>query len=78
MAQAFDTLATARDLEASGMKRETAEAVAEAIRAAQGDVATKADLAALEARIQAMLWRALSLHAFAVVGAVAALVKLIT
>ncbi|MDE2654939.1 MAG: hypothetical protein OXI71_14130 [Gemmatimonadota bacterium] len=62
------------------MKRETAEAVAEAIRAAQGDVATKEDLANLEIRMgtrfQAMLWRALLLHAFAVVGAIMALEKL--
>ena len=62
-ATAFDTLAAARDLETAGMDRAQAEAVASAIRAGQGDLATradlatvttKADLAALEAR---MTWR---------------------
>lgn len=77
MAQTFDTLATARDLEAAGLDRPAAEAVAGAIRAGQGDLATKADLVALEARVQAMLWRALLLQAFAIVAAVVALVKII-
>ncbi|MYE84597.1 MAG: hypothetical protein F4X36_22695 [Gammaproteobacteria bacterium] len=40
----FDTLAAARDMEAAGMDRKTAEAVAMAIRNGQGDLATKADL----------------------------------
>ena len=77
MAQTFDTLTTARDLEAAGLKREAAEAVAGAIRAAQGEHATKADLSELEARLQAVLWRALLLQAFAIIGAVVALVKFI-
>ena len=45
----FDTLAAARELEAAGMDRVQAEAVAETCReaaSADGDVATKADLAA--------------------------------
>lgn len=63
MTRAFDTLAAARDMEAAGMDRAAAEAVAGAIRAGQGDLATRADLAplatktelaALEAR---MTWR---------------------
>ena len=61
---AFDTLAASRDLEAAGMERRHAEAVAEVTAQAAGagrgelatkadikDFATKADLARLEARI---------------------------
>ena len=45
-ATAFDTLAAARDLEKAGMDRAQAEAVAGAIRAGQGDLASKSDLRA--------------------------------
>lgn len=45
MTSAFDTLTAARELEASGMERKQAEAVAAAIRAGQGDLATKDDIA---------------------------------
>lgn len=38
-ARAFDTLTTARDLEAAGLKGETAEAVARVIRATHGEYA---------------------------------------
>ncbi len=44
MSTAFDTLAAARDMEAAGLERVAAEAVAAAIRAGQGELATKADL----------------------------------
>ena len=47
MAVTFDTLAAARDMEHAGLKREAAEAVASAIRAGQGELATKGDLDAL-------------------------------
>ncbi len=77
MTVAFDTLAAARDMENAGLKREAAEAVASAIRAGQGELATRADLAALEARMQAMLWRAMLLQGFGIVGAVVALLKLL-
>jgi len=40
----FDTLTAARDMEAAGMDRKAAEAVASAIRNGQGELATKADL----------------------------------
>ena len=57
MAAAFDTLTAARRMEEAGMKREQAEAVAEAVRsAAKADLehlATKADLAAVKAEIKA-------------------------
>ena len=45
----FDTLTTARELEAAGIERRQAEAIAEGMRRAAGadraDLATKADLA---------------------------------
>ena len=51
---AFDTLATARKLKAAGI----AEAHAEAARAGRSELATKADIAGLEARFyRAMLWQ---------------------
>lgn len=44
MPVAFDTLAAARDLENAGLDRTAAEAVAGAIRAGQGELATKDDI----------------------------------
>ena len=56
----FDTLTTARELEAAGIERRQAEAIAGAVRQAvsadRGDLATKADLAGLEARMYRALW----------------------
>ena len=61
-AATFDTLKVARDLEAAGVERRQAEAHATAIvntvrdaaAASHTDLATKADLAALESRLIAM------------------------
>ncbi len=54
-ASTFDTLAAARDLEAAGVERRQAEAHAAALRTAvestRHDLATRADLAALETRL---------------------------
>ncbi len=47
-ASGFDTLAAARELEAAGIDRSQAEAIASAIRDGQGDLATKADLAVVK------------------------------
>ena len=48
MTAAFDTLTTARELEAAGVERRQAEAIAGAVRQAvsadRGELATKADL----------------------------------
>ena len=44
---AFDTLGTARDLEAAGLERAQAEAIAQALGRTRDDVAAKADLAPL-------------------------------
>ena len=61
-----------------------AEAVAAAIRAGQGDLATRADLraelAGLDTRIvslEARIYRAMLVQAFAIAGAVIAVIKLI-
>ena len=47
-ATSFDTLKATRDLEAAGVERSQAEAIAAAIRDGQGELATKADLAGLK------------------------------
>lgn len=58
-ATTFDTLAAARDLEAAGVERHQAEAIAgtvrQAINADREALATQADLAGLESRIDARL-----------------------
>ena len=58
-AAAFDTLTAARDLEAAGIERSHAEAIAATVRTANAAdreaLATKADLAALETRLRADL-----------------------
>ena len=69
----FDTLSAARKLEAAGVERRQADAHAEALREAvsadRDELATEADLAALEARLT---WRLVGIAA-----AIVAAVKLI-
>lgn len=80
----FDTLAAARQLTDAGMDRQQAEAVADAIRAGQGELATKADIALLAAEFRADLakvearltWRVF-LTAAAQGGLIVALLKLL-
>ena len=73
MASTFDTLSAAHDLESAGMDRKQAEAVAQiaasASAAGRDDLETKADLAALEARLT---WRLVI-----AAGVIVAAVKLI-
>ena len=68
-AAAFDTLATARELEAAGAERRQAEAIAEGMRRAvsadRDALATKTDLAALEARLT---WRLVGIATATVVA----------
>ena len=56
----FNPLAATRALEAAGIERRQAEAIAEGMREAatadRDELATKADLAALEARMYRALW----------------------
>ena len=58
-ATTFDTLTAARDLEAAGVERRQAEAIAgtvrQAINADRDALATQADLAGLESRIDVKL-----------------------
>ena len=63
-ATAFDTLQAARDIEAAGLERAQAEAIAQAIQQRGADYATKADLEALKGQV----WKA----AFAAAGIVLA------
>lgn len=56
MSTAFDTLAAARELEAAGMDRRQAEAVAAAIRTGRGELATRGDLDCLAGRIGTLQW----------------------
>ncbi len=83
-ATTFDTLKTTRDLEAAGIERRHAEAIAEGMRDAaiadRDEFATKADLAGLEARIDARLealegrmYRALWIQGGAIVAILTAL-----
>ena len=49
---AFDTLATLKELEAAGMERGQAEAIAKAIQNGHGDLVTKSDLYAAGERLR--------------------------
>ena len=73
----FDSLAAARDLEAAGIERRHAEAIAASMRDAAGadreQFATKTDLAGLRAD----LYRALWIQAAALIGAQIAIAGLI-
>ena len=68
----FDTLTTARELEAAGVERRQAEAHAEVLRRAvsadRDELATKADLAELRAATRADLYRALWIQGAALIG----------
>ena len=75
-----DTLSALRDLEAAGIDSMHAEAIVGVISRAHEELATKADLAALEARIEARIERAMNrnlLATIAVGGVVIAAVKLL-
>ena len=79
-ARTFNPLAAARDLEAAGIERRHAEAIAEGMRQAAAadhdELATKADLAALRAdlaELRADLYRALWIQGGAIVAILTAL-----
>ena len=74
---AFDTLKAVQTMEAAGIDRRHAEAIAATVAESGERSATKADLDALEARMLAALYRAVLVQAFAIVAAVVALLKLI-
>ena len=57
MAITIDTLAAVQDLEKAGIKPEHAEAIVKTVSQADAELATKADLAALEHRLTAAGYR---------------------
>ena len=71
----FDTFSAARALEAAGVERRQAEAIASAI-GHSGEYATKADLAALESRLESRMYRALWIQGGAIVAIITALNQL--
>ena len=77
-ATGFDALAAARDIEAAGLERAQAEAIAAAVRQAaaadRGELATKADLETGLANLRAGLYRALWIQTGFIVGAIVAAV----
>ena len=82
-ANPFDTLSAAQNLEAAGIERKHAEAIAKAIHHGDERAATKADLAGtkadLEAAIAALradLYRALWMQGAAIVAVVLAAKRL--
>ena len=56
MSATFDTLTAARQLEAAGMDRAHAEAIATAIRDGHGQLATKDDITSLSNKITSLRW----------------------
>ncbi|MCE2453135.1 MAG: hypothetical protein J4F48_09960 [Nitrospinae bacterium] len=65
----FDTLSTARALKEAGLDERQAEAIAEAIRSGQGDLARQSDIETLKAEMKVELYKV----ALAVVAANAAI-----
>ena len=72
-AAAFDTLTAAQNLEAAGIERRQAEAIAKAINHGDERAATKADLATAIASLRADLYRALWIQGGAIVAILTAL-----
>ena len=76
----FDTLTAARELEAAGIERRQAEAIAEGMRRAAGadrdELATKADLAEVRADLAGLEAR-LTWRLVGIAAAIVAAVKLI-
>ncbi len=54
MSLAYDTLAVAKNLESAGFERSHAEAIADAIRGRDNELATKNDIRNLEIRMDAL------------------------
>ena len=76
-ASTFNPLEAARDLKAAGIEAEHSEAIAEGMRRAvsadRDELATKADLAALEARMTPTFYRALWFQGGAIIAILTAL-----
>ena len=71
---AFDTLSAAEALEAAGIDKAHAKAIAVAIRNGQGDLATKTDIESIRSELTVIRWvvgiqSAITLATFAIVAA---------
>ena len=71
---AFDTLSVAEALEAAGIDKAHAKAIAVAIRNGQGDLATKTDIESIRSELTVIRWvvgiqSAITLATFAIVAA---------
>ena len=64
---AFDTLTATQDLEAAGIERRQAEAIARVVNRGDERAVTKVDLDALESRMRADLYRALRIQGIGIV-----------
>lgn len=64
---AFDTLTATQDLEAAGIERRQAEAIARVVNRGDERAATKVDLDALESRMRADLYHALRIQGVGIV-----------
>ena len=69
-ASTFDTLSAAQDLEAAGIERKHAEAIAKVVDHGDERAATKADLEAAIAGLRADLYRALWIQGVGIVAIV--------
>ena len=77
MVEAIDTLQIAEDLEASGLGREQAKAIAHAVRQGRGELVTKSDLEAGLAGLKADLLKWMFGAVFVIGAWVFALVRLL-
>ncbi|MCZ0945653.1 MAG: DUF1640 domain-containing protein [Gammaproteobacteria bacterium] len=77
MAEAIDTLQIAEDLEASGLDREQAKAIAHAVRQGRGELVTKPDLEAGLAGLKADLLKWMFGAVFVIGAWVFALIRLL-
>lgn len=75
-AAAFDTLSVARDLEAAGLDRGPAEAIARAISHGGERAATKADLDSAVAGLRADFYRALWIQGVSIVTLIGGLIAI--
>ena len=67
---AFDTLTATQDLEAAGIERRQAEAIARVVNRGDERAATKVDLDALESRMRADLYHALRIQGVGIVAVI--------
>ena len=77
MAEAIDTLQIADDLEASGLDRKQAKAIAHAVRQGRGELVTKSDLEAGLAGLKADLLKWMFGAVFVIGAWVFALIRLL-